>query len=68
MTQHLVLSGPQLSLFLELLQSEQKKLFVEIRHTDTATFRAGLKERLATAESLIEQVQAAQRAELAERL
>lgn len=37
----------------ELLEGEQKELLLDIRHTDTANFRAGLKERLATVESLI---------------
>ncbi|MBZ5611267.1 MAG: hypothetical protein LAP38_23645 [Acidobacteriia bacterium] len=49
-----------MSLILELLQSEQKELLVEIRQTDTANFRVGLKERQATVEALIQQVQAAQ--------
>ena len=57
MTQQLALSEPQLSLVLELLEGEQKELLVEIRHTDTGTFRLGLKERLAQVELLIRQVQ-----------
>ncbi len=56
MTHELVLSETQLSLMLELLYSEQKELLVEIRHTDSASFRGGLKERLATVESLIQKV------------
>jgi hypothetical protein len=54
----LALSEPQVSLLLELLEGEQKELLVEIRHTDTKTFRAGLKERLAEVELLIGEVQA----------
>lgn len=53
----LVLSGPQLNLILELLESEQKELLVEVRHTDNAGFRAGLKERLKMVDELIRQVE-----------
>ena len=53
MTLHLVLSKPEIDLILELLESEQKELLVEIRHTDNKVFRAGLKERLEVVESLI---------------
>lgn len=53
MTQELTLSSPELDLILELLEGEQKKLLVEIRHTDTANFRAGLKQRLAMVELLV---------------
>lgn len=53
MTQQFALSNPELDLVRELLEGEQKELLLEIRHTDTANFRAGLKERLATVESLI---------------
>lgn len=63
MTQELVLSGPELELILELLEDAQKHLLVEIRHTDTAVFRAGLKERLATVESLIHRAEALVHAE-----
>ena len=64
MTHHnFVLSEPQLNLILELLEGEQKELFIEIRHTDTANFRAGLRDRLAIVESLIQAVQAALQAE-----
>lgn len=63
MTQQLILSGPQLDLILELLESEQKGLLVEIRHTDSRAFRAGLKERLAMVESLIHEVEALVHAE-----
>jgi len=63
MTQQLVLSGPELDLILELLQSQQKELRVEIRHTDSADFRAGLKGRMATVESLIQQIQRVQQNE-----
>jgi ABC-type Na+ transport system ATPase subunit NatA len=55
MTQQFALSGPELHLILELLEDAQKHLLVEIRHTDTANFRAGLKARLAMLESLIHQ-------------
>lgn len=64
----LVLSEPQVSLLVELLEGEQKELLVEIRHTDTKTFRAGLKERLSEVESLIREMQAASRTEPAARV
>ncbi len=57
MTQQLVLSEPEANLILELLESEQKELLLEIRHADHADFRAGLRERLAMVESLIHQVE-----------
>ena len=58
MAYELVLSGPELDLILELLESEHKELLVEIRHTDNAGFRAGLKDRLTMVESLIHQAEA----------
>lgn len=58
MTQELTLARPELDLILELLEGEQKSLLVEIRHTDTAVFRAGLKDRLAMVESLIQRAEA----------
>ena len=63
MTQQFVLSGPELQLILELLEDAQKHLLVEIRHTDTASFRAGLKERLTMVESLVHQAEALVHAE-----
>ena len=57
MTQQLALSGPQADLILELLEAEQKELLVQIRHTDNAAFRAGLKGRLTMVESLIHQTE-----------
>lgn len=63
MAQQLVLSGPELDLILELLEYEDTELLVEIRRTDTANFRVGLKERFATVESLIPRIQALVQAE-----
>jgi hypothetical protein len=63
MAQELVLSGPEIDLILELLESEQKELLVEIRHTDNARFRAGLKGRLTMVESLIHQTEVLAHAE-----
>ncbi|HEX5229822.1 MAG TPA: hypothetical protein VFW44_19055 [Bryobacteraceae bacterium] len=57
MTQELSLSDPELRLFLELLEAEQKELLLEIRHTDTADFRAGLKARQELVELLIHKVE-----------
>ena len=59
MIQELALSGPELELLLELLEAEHKELLLEIRHTDTANFRAGLKERRDHVESLIDRTKAA---------
>jgi len=58
MTNQLALSDPQLSLIVELLEREHKELLVEIRHTDNAVFRAGLKERLAMVETLVNEAKA----------
>lgn len=63
MIQQLVLSGPELDLILELLEDAQKHLLIEIRHTDTRSFRAGLKERLTMIETLIHQSEALAHAE-----
>lgn len=63
MTYELVLERRQLDLTLELLESEQKELLVEIRHTDNKEFRAGLKDRLTVVESLIQQAEALAHAE-----
>jgi hypothetical protein len=41
-----LLDGPEMDLLAELLECEEKKLAVEIRHTDTAEFRASLHRRL----------------------
>ena len=65
MIHQLALSEPQLNLILELLEGEQKELLVEIRHSRTADFRAGLKERLAIVEELLLKVKALQAAKLA---
>ena len=63
MTQQLAWSNPELDLVRELLEGEQKELLLEIRHTDTANFRAGLKERLAMVEALIRRTESPLRAE-----
>jgi len=55
MTHEFFLSESELNLILELLESEQRELMVEIRHTDSAVFRHGLKDRLATVDGLIHQ-------------
>ena len=65
MTQQFALSSSELQLLLELLEGERKQLLVEIRHTDTADFRVGLKERLGTVESLLRRAQPLAHAELA---
>jgi len=52
--ERLNLSGEELELLTELLESERERLLVEIRHTDHRTFREELRHRLA----LMEQLQA----------
>lgn len=63
MTHDFALSGPELGLILELLEDAQKHLLVEIRRTDTAEFRAGLRDHLAMVESLIHRAEALAHAE-----
>lgn len=63
MTQPFALSNPELQLIVELLEDERKQLLIEIRHTDTANFRIGLKERLAMLESLVSRADALARSE-----
>lgn len=53
MAQQFALSSPELQLILDLLEDSQKHLLIEIRRSDTADYRAGLRDRLATVESLI---------------
>lgn len=63
MTEEFALSGPELQFILELLKDAHKHLLVEIRRTDTAEFRAGLKARLALVESLIDRTEELSHAE-----
>jgi len=50
----LEVSGEELEILAELLESERAKLLVEIRHTDHRSFRDQLRERLAIVERLEE--------------
>ena len=52
------LSGEDLTVFNEMLESEQARLLVEIRHTDHRSFREELRRRLAVVERLIDQCRA----------
>lgn len=52
------LSGEDLTVFTEMLESEQARLLVEIRHTDHRSFREELRRRLAVVERLIDQCRA----------
>jgi len=52
------LSGEELTVFTELLEGEQARLLVEIRHTDHRSFREELRRRLAMVERLIDQCRA----------
>ena len=59
MTHQLIVSDPELSLILELLEREQRQQLFAIRHTDTPDFRDVLRERLALLDSLIQRAQTA---------
>lgn len=59
MTHQLFISDPELELIIELLERDQRKLLVEIRHTDAHKFRDDLRARLKTIESLIERARTA---------
>ena len=48
------LESEDLALLKELLESEQDRLLVEIRHTDHRSYRDQLRQRLALVERLIE--------------
>lgn len=48
------LKNEELSVLIELLESERAKLLVEIRHTDRRVFRDQLRQRLAVVEGLME--------------
>ena len=49
------LAGEELAVLNELLETEQARLLVEIRHTDHRSFRDDLRRRLEIVERLIEQ-------------
>ena len=51
----LSLSGEDLTVFSQLLEREQARLLVEIRHTDHRAFREELRRRLAAVERLMVQ-------------
>jgi len=59
MTHQLIVSDPELSLILELLEREQRQQLFAIRHTDAPDFRNVLRERLALLDSLIQRAQTA---------
>jgi hypothetical protein len=50
------LAGEELTVLRELLESEQSRLLVEIRHTDHRTYRDELRHRLDVVEHLLEEV------------
>ncbi len=52
------LSGEELTVFAELLEGEQARLLVEIRHTDHRSFRDELRRRLTIVEHLLDQCRA----------
>jgi hypothetical protein len=47
------LSGEELTVLIQLLEAEDARLLVEIRHTDHRSFREELRHRLAAVEDLI---------------
>jgi len=49
------LAGEERAVLNELLETEQARLLVEIRHTDHRSFRENLRRRLDIVERLIEQ-------------
>jgi hypothetical protein len=54
----LALSGEELEVLAELLEAEQARLLVEIRHTDHRSFRNELSHRLTLIEHLLARCQA----------
>jgi hypothetical protein len=52
------LSGEELTVLTQLLEADQARLLVEIRHTDHRSFREELRRRLSAVEHLIEQCHA----------
>jgi hypothetical protein len=50
------LAGEELTVLRELLESEQARLLVEIRHTDHRTYRTELRHRLQLVEHLLDEV------------
>jgi hypothetical protein len=55
------LSGEELAVLAELLESERAKLLVEIRHTHHRTFRDELRQRTSLVEALVERVREVER-------
>ncbi len=53
------LAGEELTVLSQLLEAEQARLLVEIRHTDHRTFRQDLRRRLEILEHLIDQCRSA---------
>jgi hypothetical protein len=52
------LTGEELTVLRQILEAEQARMLVEIRHTDHRSFRDELRRRLALVERLIAQSQA----------
>ncbi|MBZ5578454.1 MAG: hypothetical protein LAP40_17970 [Acidobacteriia bacterium] len=52
------LAGEELTTLGELLEAEQARLLVEIRHTDHRSYREELRHRLAVVERLIDSCRA----------
>lgn len=54
----LQLTGHELEIVAELLESERARLLVEIRHTDHRSYRDELRDRLDVVEKLVERCRA----------
>jgi hypothetical protein len=50
------LAGEELTVLRELLESEQARLLVEIRHTDHRVYRNELRHRMDVVEHLLEEI------------
>ena len=55
-TEQLTLTGEQIAVLHQLLETEHAKLLIEIRHTDHRTYRDDLRRRLEMVEQLQAQV------------
>jgi hypothetical protein len=54
MTKAVTLNDEEWQLVVELLESEQKQLPVEIHHTDSTEYKEGLSKRLAVVNKLLD--------------
>lgn len=57
MRANLFFSEQECAVMAELLERERRQLLIEIRHTDTASYRQDLRDRLTTVESALARLQ-----------